>query len=99
DAAAKKRKINRNVPFLLPVLLMSSLVAPPPATAQTTAPDGADAIHAALNRVDRDIDAFKRRQFIAFDPKFDLEQAARLPRLRALTAEICSREAAGQDVR
>jgi len=58
-----------------------------------------DEIAAAVAKVDPNLGQLKQKLFVAYDPNYLAEQAARIPRLRAMNAEVFAREAAGKDVR
>jgi hypothetical protein len=58
-----------------------------------------DDIAAAVAKVDPDLGQFKQKLFVAYNPNYLSERAARVPRARALYVEIFAREAAGKDMR
>jgi hypothetical protein len=68
------------------------------AVAQSTQPAIPDEIQQAIAKVPIKLGEFKEAQFVAFDPNYVSERAARGARLRKLAAEVFTREAAGQDV-
>jgi hypothetical protein len=70
----------------------------PNAVQRSTSSRNSDAIEADLKMVDRDIDAFKRRQFIAYDRNYERQVASRSSQIQMLAKEVRSRETNGQDV-
>jgi hypothetical protein len=58
-----------------------------------------DQIAAAIAKVDPNLAQFKQKLFVAYDPNYLAERAARVPRARALYAQIFAEEAAGKDMR
>jgi hypothetical protein len=66
--------------------------------AQSTRSAIPDDIQAAVDKVDANLQQFKEKQFVAYDPNYISERKERIDQLKILGGEVFAREAAGQDI-